>query len=298
MSVLKSLSPFFLTLLKSKKANQSVELFKYFSDAKPFSYNLLEKNELYFSPPKDFNDLYDSGIPLNFSKIPRKRIVDHIVNSAQNLGASGTREELTKALKSQIEDAEKLFRSDLPSVKEAALKGQMEFINQYVGVSCLTRRVDNLVMWSHYSNCHNGFVVGFWRSKLEEEINFKNQIYLRQNLKDGDKLKLSLKPVIYAKDFPTIGLYHDMENRYVPLITKGFDWGYEEEERLILLNGAKHNMTVSDSVFSKVILGAKSSTHLESLIKRILLTKEAKIPLYKTKKKLTEFGLELEEVSY
>jgi hypothetical protein len=93
-------------------------------------------------------------------------------------------------------------------------------------ICCFSKRVDSILMWSHYANNHTGFCVGF------DESCFGG-------------LKELLYDVTYTPDFPELnsdkfktqtkieGSIRREENVRL-LATKYIDWSYEEEVRIIL----------------------------------------------------------------
>ncbi|MBK7871544.1 MAG: DUF2971 domain-containing protein [Saprospiraceae bacterium] len=71
-------------------------------------------------------------------------------------------------------------------------------------------------MWSHYSNFHGGFCVGFNSMSLYKTIGGM------------------ISKVKYQKEFPTHGIFDDdIEFTQKHLFTKSLIWEYEDEFRII-----------------------------------------------------------------
>ncbi|MEZ5586260.1 MAG: DUF2971 domain-containing protein [Sedimenticolaceae bacterium] len=93
-----------------------------------------------------------------------------------------------------------------------------------VGVCSLSRDPLNILMWSHYSSSHRGFLLEFcipvsgpaYHADFAHEYLFPLEVHYRED-----------RPVIAAfGDYTTEELQHHV-------LTKSKDWGYEQEERVI-----------------------------------------------------------------
>lgn len=95
-----------------------------------------------------------------------------------------------------------------------------EAIDKEVGVLSLTERPDNLIMWAHYAQQHQGFVIEF-----DETHPYFNQ---KPTPDETD----SLLKVKYSVDRPAQALMTGMDVLDM-LLTKSKDWEYEQEWRLL-----------------------------------------------------------------
>lgn len=97
-------------------------------------------------------------------------------------------------------------------------------------------------MWSHYADCHRGFVIGYDKYEL------------------WDSESMSMSPVIYSEYLPEFGIFESpMEKGLRALHTKSILWSYEDEYRLV----ASKSRTVkklSTIVIKEIILGASMET--------------------------------------
>jgi len=117
-----------------------------------------------------------------------------------------------------------------------------EFQDSYnnIKVVSFSKDFDSQLMWAHYADKHKGIVIQF------ELINEEQSKYLRV--------------VNYEKEIIKRKTY-DTEDYSYALETKGEDWGYENELRLILaddmiINNAMLNFK-NDFKVTKLILGYK-----------------------------------------
>jgi hypothetical protein len=111
---------------------------------------MLKNRELYFSDPKHFNDPADCRIGIYDA-----------LNAAVNLAE---KEDSTVKYKLQKLGAlDSLFRQIENDVKRSA-------------VFSLSREENNVLMWSHYADSHQGFSVGFSLSSEFTKYNKKMQL--------------------------------------------------------------------------------------------------------------------------
>jgi len=110
---------------------------------------------------------------------------------------------------------------------------------EMIGILCLTESPDNLLMWAHYADSHQGFVVEF-----DADSPFFNQ------RRGSDDEFWHLRKVLYSERRPSFVL-SEVED-FSPFLTKGEDWRYEAEWR----------MMVPLSSASKIIGGGPTAIHL------------------------------------
>lgn len=95
-------------------------------------------------------------------------------------------------------------------------------LDQSAGVLSLTEKKDNLLMWAHYGQQHEGMVIGF----------DSNHPFFNQKLHPSDDFR-HLRKVNYSFDRPTIR-FSEYEDLLSVLLTKSNEWAYEDEWRMIL----------------------------------------------------------------
>ncbi|MGP0982819.1 MULTISPECIES: DUF2971 domain-containing protein [unclassified Serratia (in: enterobacteria)] len=100
-------------------------------------------------------------------------------------------------------------------------------INQNIACLCLSKNPLNVLMWSHYADKHQGFVIAIDTEKAGYDDDVKCLItapkgdinYLKDRIKS--KLKVSNENI------------YDSDILSKLLLTKSFHWKYEEEVRII-----------------------------------------------------------------
>lgn len=126
-----------------------------------------------------------------------------------------------------------MFKSILtlnsPNSRQLVISSMRKSLDQVVGILCLTEIPDNPIMWAHYSDSHQGFVIEF-----DEKHN-----YFDRRTKP-EEIRRHLKKVTYSKKRPEILFYDsrlsDSENLDI-WINKFFwnksdFWEYEQEWRM------------------------------------------------------------------
>ncbi|WPD76555.1 DUF2971 domain-containing protein [Dickeya fangzhongdai] len=119
---------------------------------------------LRISSPASFNDPFDCSIPRITNKIDF--IKDFSIAIAKKLGVG--KKELSKYLKSQNVNGE--FNDALVSALNDIRIGWDNYTKNY-RVLCLTKKIDNILMWSHYADSHKGAVLLF---DFSHDLKFQN----------------------------------------------------------------------------------------------------------------------------
>ncbi len=133
---------------------------------------------------------------------------------------------------------------------------QRGIIGQLITLSCFTNSYDNNVMWSHYTNNHQGICVEY---KMEL-FNYLESLggFFAQN------------HVRYAKEPPEIDAskYKDEENIWKMIFTKQSEWSYEKEIRTVRLSNENTEfIEFPQSLIKDVIIGSKAP---KEFISRVL----------------------------
>jgi hypothetical protein len=117
---------------------------------------------------------------------------------------------------------EAIFETMLPKVKEV----MFQKFDELIGILCLTESPTNLLMWAHYADAHQGLVIEFDPSSS----------FFDQRLGPEDDLR-HLRKVVYQEERPAVVLTEI--NDFTPFLTKGMDWNYESEWRMMVpISGA------------------------------------------------------------
>lgn len=234
------------------------------------------ENELIrFTQPDDLNDPFECS--------PQKPTIEEFNKLVETLISKFPKNiEVEKKIRAEFNEdfLEKLWKETYVN------------INKDIAIFSLSKNWNNILMWSHYADCHKGFCIGF----NSEHDFFKNIINERNNTsKTIYEVKYSSK----RYKIPMI-----IEERKVsidPFITKSKDWKYEQEIRMIISISLADNVLkkepydiclfkVPHSSINEIVLGANMNKESEKIITEFCITKNIK--LYKSIRSESEFNME------
>ncbi|HRH96879.1 MAG TPA: DUF2971 domain-containing protein [Prosthecobacter sp.] len=136
----------------------------------------------------------------------RKEIRRHTRNLP---GATPLR--LKEFRKKLLADAMNDFSHEQGAIAAKRYQSRIRSITDFtLGFLCLSKTPSNILMWSHYADCHRGMVLEF----------DSHHDYFRHGTED----------VVYSDRRPSMTL-HDEHPTTEILRTKSLDWAYEEEVR-------------------------------------------------------------------
>ncbi len=152
-----------------------------------------------------------------------------------------------------------------------------ELFRNKIGISCFSKKFNNLLMWSHYADSHKGACIGF-----DLNVDSINSI-------KGACYKGAVK---YVKKFEPID-YADNPEKIISnwLLTKAKDWKYEDEVRLICpkQNGV---IEIETNMIKEVIFGSQADNGFKKSVHEIVDCKDYKLKFSTLKLKENKFKLE------
>ena len=131
------------------------------------------------------------------------------------------------------------IKEQFDTISKEAMKKARQVVSDQFRVTCLSKKMDSSLMWSHYANKHYGFCL---------EYDFTATVSYQPN--DLLIAQLMLFPVHYSDErpllskalFDTKNLFNYKKNNMIPavafekimygLLGKSSDWDYEEEWRI------------------------------------------------------------------
>lgn len=125
------------------------------------------------------------------------------------------------------------------------------YFDRNTAITCFSEIDDNLLMWSHYANKHEGACMKFDVSK------------------DLDFFSI-LSKVKYSKDFVTYDWAEVYDNIYDQYTTKSSDWEYEHEIRLLKTNTIPQDIKFNKTSLVEISFGCKSSPDIIEDLKNLL----------------------------
>jgi len=212
-------------------------IYKYRSFESKYRYDIFTNSEVYFAKPSEFNDPFESKPQLVGLETLKKR-QDYVENYIKR------KFDHLKYIEKRNLKKELLIRF---VNSNSVAKDIHKVLNEY-GIFSAAEKWDQALMWSHYSNSHKGFCVGF---EFEKEFDFEMGMALEVKYKTN-----------YPNLSPEIFIENTIENNEkileATLATKSKEWSYENEIRYIKLarDGGNGVYEFSSSNVKEVIFGA------------------------------------------
>jgi hypothetical protein len=235
--------------------------------------NYFSNELLRFTQPKDLNDPFEC--------LPQKPSFEELTNLINILIPHNANNEVKLEVRKRYNS---IYLDDLYSK-------QCNEVNNDIGIFSLSKNWNNILMWSHYTDSHKGFCIGF-----DSKHNyFKSFIDVKNNK------SRAVYDVIYSSERYKIPMIPEKNEISIkPYITKSIDWKYEQEIRVISsLNLSDkvcdkqpykiHLFKVPHSAICEIILGENIRLENEKFIR--LFCKNKNIKIYKTYKSEIEFKM-------
>jgi len=254
-------------------------LFKYRSWSEPydsgrFQRKLLTHNQIYLSSANQFNDPFDFSLPINFDikEYTRENIVKKTFLAMKREFPDQPNEVILKEAKGRYDSGifnDNYWKQIAEIEKQEAYK---------IGIFCLSKKKNDLLMWAHYADWHKGYCVGIQKSELSKHF-------------INDAL---LQPIYYKTKFPLYKFINPDPDQHIQrLFTKSRHWAYEKEYRFIKADSAGTTIELNNEAIKEIILGLKMS---EADMNEILKLKNNKYPnakIYKCELSKSEFKVDI-----
>lgn len=289
-----------LSAQRMKHCHFPSSLYKY-REVNEYSLSNLRESTLYLTFASTFNDPYDSAVDFDphFGMTHAELFLDRMVGvSAERrlaiLSAEDPMLEVIRYFHSQMKEVEgKLSEEELVRLAAVMKNSHAGFVAKVVNemnsklqnsykICSLTERLDSLPLWAHYAKNHKGFAMAYDFRRLPFE----------------SVLGLSLWPIRYSGVFNASDLLRELEpgkpfNNLFGLIAalhKSCDWSYEQEWRLVVVDGSSEPPRSFSAPLQAVYLGSQISEEDEKLVVREALV--AGVPVFKMRLVPHEFRME------
>jgi hypothetical protein len=248
--------PFGFSVQKCATCNAEIDLSKREAQEKT-----VFEGKLYFPSRTQFNDPFDC-IALSLEGISQDTLQEFLRRRAvQEFTEIAMEERLEKIQQFQENPYEEFERL----TQELA---------DYLGILSLSAKRDNILMWSHYSNSHQGFCLEFDISKAPF-VNAHHVTYQR------DRCRYDISAV------------HSETNVRNLLLTKYEDWRYEEEWRIIAPKGGA-TYEFPPEALTGVIFGCRMSDGDKAKVRNWIRQSASQPQLYQAGLSSRQFGIHIE----
>ncbi|MBW7997053.1 MAG: DUF2971 domain-containing protein [Candidatus Glassbacteria bacterium] len=274
----------------------------------PFIDAMLEREEIESFLEKNVWSRFDEdAYKKEFSRMKKENplisnLPKEVINLLQEIPAD-------QAIAQAKELAEPLFENFL-GLNTDAMKIQVqqslrESFDTRFGVLCLSENYDNHLMWSHYTDCHKGYVIGFDSSNK----------FFDKRRNESDQIN-KIKKVNYTNERPEYAGFSFSKNEQQQIehmaaiffLTKAKIWEYEQEWRFIRelecadkyieVNGEKICLyKFPAGAICTVILGCKRTEAFKVKVEYILSHKQySHVNLFQVGIDLRQYSLNYEQL--
>jgi hypothetical protein len=230
---------------------------------------LIVQSELYFAPPRAFNDPLDCHIAPNFNA--SSLVIEQFCRKRRNY-FSGDRRDYKKLIRQTIMD------SKTEDGQRRLTERLFETLDQN-GIACFAKDPANMLLWSYYAEGHSGIAVRFNMA--------------REHLA-GIGRQLIPVEVQYSRNFPIISYYKSTTNQLLRTLfgTKSLAWQHEEAWRLVLV-GAIGCVFLPPAMIDAVVLGMRTDRNTEATIRGWLKDRVPTVELLRVVHRPRSFVLEV-----
>lgn len=219
-------------------------------DADNFTKKNLKGAKLYFNTPDSFNDPFDSASSYNISSESREKLFDIFEQQIRG-----------KLSNNLIKEARKIFGSEFNKIFKST--DYEPFHNSKRGITCFSRKNDNILMWAHYANNHQGVCLGFDIDENDEHLeNFFDESKNYKIFPNGKACRIFPMNYVSSEERPLIDMRDEMKSWARVLTFKSDLWKYEEEVRIAILSLSQdqiifpRTLHYQPNCFKEIICGA------------------------------------------
>ena len=231
-----------------------------------------------FTQMSQLNDPFESAIILHANdELKKLDPTSDFLEMVKKNGISPTNDEESEFFQQALIDLENYWKEKIdPCNIGRELISQLDLAQ---GVLSLSRTNSSLLMWAHYSDSHQGFVLG-----LDESHPFFRE-------KDMRGRETSPKNVIYSSTRNISKV--DSEDAYQHMLChKSIEWSYEEEVRIFRTFGKSisdfeknktdqvHLFKLPKECIKSVHIGANASLELRENIKKLVLIRKLDVEIF------------------
>lgn len=188
-------------------------LFKY-QPATDQAIENLQHRQLWLTPPHAFNDPYDCALHVFQGQLTDEQLQRWFEWMQEN-------DPFDPQALEEIRQADR-FTHEAKEVIHAAMSDafskQRDELLATVGVTCLSEKFDDLLMWGHYASGHRGFCIGF--DAAHSPFDHADRVEYVDHIPRVDPMSV-LQPTTRGSYIKTM------------LLTKAKCWSYEGEWRIL-----------------------------------------------------------------
>ncbi len=238
---------------------------------------LITHQEIYFTRPSSFNDPFDGNIPVRWDLLTYEDCLQKNLELTKMFHKDKSLE-TQKQIAKKVTNSKKLWHPNNIK-KETAI--DIEKWDKIIGLVSLSEIKNDILMWSHYSDFHRGFVVGFHTNSLMSDYDFD---YLNK--------------VEYKEKYPLISGHDDTTERFrMKFFTKSNAWKYEQEWRISKNHIENRIVQLKKESLAEIIIGCQmADKEKKKIIKEVYRIFGDSVELYQAFKAEENFKLEIRRI--
>jgi hypothetical protein len=265
--------------------SQIIYKFRNWSD--PVHKRWLLNREIYFASPKQFNDPFDCAINYRYDLLSQEEKFEKCYDMQREINRLSSDDEIKRQAYNLLREGN-LERDKLLENNKTIIRSM---IQERVGILALTKTKDHILLWSHYSDYHRGICIGYDKDRLISDLKIKYNSF--------EKIFFGMD-VNYIEKYPIIipkkGITPEEYVRN-PISTKAKYWEYEQEYRILLLNGARELTNVPDETINEITLGCNMSEQDQINIVEYVIKNLPKMNIYRAKMHDESFELVFDKIN-
>lgn len=250
-------------------------LYKYRDWSNKNHRRLISKQEIYFPRPSEFNDPFDGNIPVRWDLMTYEECLEKNLDLINTVHKDKD-QRLVREYAKKVTDEKTLWHPDKLAKERPE---QLKKWNSIIGLFSLSTVPDNILMWSHYSFNHTGFVVGLDTKSLINAYDFDY-----------------MEPIIYQSEYPIISGLDDAQF-HKKFFYKSSLWSYEKEWRISKTHIKQRIIKLHRETINKIIIGCGIDLEQsKGMIKFVKKHLGNNIPIYKASKDENNFELVINKI--
>ena len=145
-----------------------------------------------------------------------------------------------------------------------------------IGMYCLSETNNNIILWSHYADKHQGFCLEFEATDYTPDFGLAQQVE-------------------YSKEYPVVDFFNTPIDKQIGLVflTKFRDWGYEKEWRIIDHENGPELHEYQGEFLKSVTFGLRMCEEHKKQIRAWPDKREHPVRLWQAKRSETDFRVAL-----
>lgn len=237
-----------------------------------YSKQLFTKSQIWLSRPKELNDPFECRPYFDFSHRTKQDIIQSLERDIKKNNPQYSDEECnSQALRIYNEG-----RHRHPSTWQDIGQKFIMDISENIGIFCLSSKSDNILMWSHYSDCHRGYCLIFEASDII-----------------GRAMEVS-----YSYNHPVIDYFNTskIERTKMVFLTKYKDWSYEKEFRLIDHEKGPGLLEYPKELLKGIIFGLRMPAGDKEKIRNWTIERQYPVKFYETVQNDRQFKIDIKPI--